>query len=149
MSDYRFNYKQADEIFKPLKKDEGAIFTHYKDIFLLSACLGFKYGERVPLGDGHKEQIHWNYYKDPKKRAVINAIALIEKEGDLNILLDRREFFEEKIKIIEEYANSGFRILKNKILDKPGDPLDNLVEFIFQQGHEGPKGLIDELEDEF
>jgi dnd system-associated protein 4 len=127
--------KDKEEIFKSLVQNEDAPFLTFKDVFLMAACLGFKNSNRIELPPGG-EQIPWSVFSESTDQAIVNAIALCEK-GEFNILLDKEEQTDEKFRIIEEYANAGLNVLKTELLDAPGDPLDNLINLIFQQEDTG------------
>jgi len=121
--------KDKEEIFKKLVDDEGP-FTQLSHVFLMAACVGFMHGKTEDLVPGG-EQIPWSVFSDDADQAIVNAIAFADT-NDLNILLTTEEQTDRKFDIIEKYANSGIRILKEKLVDAPGKSLDNLVDMIFE-----------------
>ncbi|HEY3364928.1 MAG TPA: DNA phosphorothioation-associated protein 4 [Symbiobacteriaceae bacterium] len=123
--------KDQDAVYKALKEGEPAVFETYKDILMMAACVGFKLDKRVPF-EQTAEQIEWDVFSGRTDLPIINAIALKET-GDVNILLEDDETFDRKFVILEEYANGGFEELKRRLLDSPGDALDNLIALIYEQ----------------
>lgn len=139
----RIYYEKKNEIYDPLIKSEDPIFSTYKDLVLFAACVGYNEGKRKPLSSATGEgEIHWEVFgKNITDVAIVNAIALSETE-DLNVLLDTEEVFDKKFTILEEYANGGIQILKEKILDQPGEPIDNLIYYILKHVEEKKEGGI-------
>lgn len=130
----RVYYEKKKEVYDPLMEAEDSIFPTYKDILLLAACIGYKEGKEKklssPTGEG---EVHWyTFEKNHTNVAVVNAIALL-KTNDLGVLLDTEEAFDIKISILEKYANGGIEKLKEILFDRPGSPIDNLINYIFEQ----------------
>jgi len=115
----------GNDKFKYLSEGENAIFNTMKDAFMLSASIGFEMDE---MGEWNKSygQIPWSVFEE-KDKDIINIIALAHTE-DINIVSEQN--FDSKIEIIEEFAVAGFRILYNEIIEKPGEPSENLEDFI-------------------
>lgn len=97
-------------------------FLELKDAFLWAVALGVQAGRRMPL-EGTKEGLfRWTNLSKDFEIPCLQLIALAETE-DIDILSDEGAIQE----IVEEYANEGIRIIKNEILDGPGDSLRKLV----------------------
>ena len=149
----RLYYEKKKEIYDPLvdSKSDYQVFSKYRDLFLLAACIGYKEKKKVKMTGNVSDrgELHWEMFeRDNTDLATINAIALSEI-SDINVILDNEEMLDRKIKIIEEYANGGIQIIKEKVLDMPGDPLDNLINYIFEELKEGKKmGILEEIESE-
>ena len=130
---------------------EDAPFYKLKDVFLMAACIGSLQEESDILSARGKEFL-LSVFSDDADRAIMDAIAFA-KTDDLTILLDTEEKRGEKYKIVEEFANAGIKTIKKRILDAPGKPLDNLVDFILEyedigesmNGDESLKNLADDL----
>jgi len=130
---------------------DDAPFCKLKDAFLMAACIGNLQGESEKLSARGKEFL-FSVFSDDADRAIIDALAFA-KTDDLTILLDTEEKRGEKYKIVEEFANAGIRTIKRRILDAPGKPLDNLVDFILEYedasestgGNESLNDLADDL----
>jgi len=144
-------YYERKEIYDRLKSEEDGIFSTYKDILLLAACVarkeGYGKGSKTKKREG---EIPWTVLEGNSMNiAIVNAIALSDTQN-LNILLTTEDSFDKKITILEEYANKGIQILKIKVLDPPGDPLDNLVNYISQQLEEKEEeGILESIDREF
>lgn len=146
----RIYYEKKNEMYDPLIKSEEPIFSTYKDLVLFAACIGYKEDKRKPLSSTTGEgEIHWEVFeKNITDVAMVNAIALSETK-DLNVLLDTEEAFDKKITILEEYANGGIEILKEKILALPGESIDNLINYIFKQLKEKKdEGILEKIDHE-
>ncbi len=123
--------KDKEDIFKRLVSADDAPFMTFKDLFIVAACIGYTKQKKINLPTGG-EQIHWSVFKQGTDQVMINAIALCENE-DFNILRETVGATDAKFALIEQYASAGLDELKTVLIDSPGDPLDNLVELIFQQ----------------
>ncbi|WP_461673169.1 DNA phosphorothioation-associated protein 4 [Priestia megaterium] len=123
---------EYEETYHKLTESEEiyGVFNTMKDVFMLSASIGFK--ENKPeLFQKIGGDIPWTVFKEEIDEPLINSIAIANTE-DLTILMNDEETYDRKFKIIEEYANYGIKIIKNKIIDSPGDPIDNLVALIME-----------------
>ncbi|MBL7074950.1 DNA phosphorothioation-associated protein 4 [candidate division KSB1 bacterium] len=146
----RIYYEKKTEIYDLLMESEEQIFSTRKDILLLAASIGYNKGKEKILSTATGEgEIHWEVFeRNATDVAIINAIAL-SKTNDLNVLLDTEESFDTKITILEKYANGGIQILKEKLLDQPGEPIDNLINYIFNQVKEKKEeGILEKIDHE-
>ncbi len=109
---------------------EDAPFYKLKDAFLMAACIGSLQEESDKLSTRGKEFL-LSVFSDDADKAIMDALAFA-KTDDLTILLDTEEKRGEKYKIVEEFANAGIKTIKKRLLDAPGKPLDNLVDFILE-----------------
>lgn len=98
------------------------------DIFMFSLALGKNTGYRTPLNSKSKSM--------PKEALteeeiwLMTCIALLEKNGDLNVLTDPREI----VNICEEYANTGIRkLLSIDLGSSISDPLAPYEELLEKQ----------------
>lgn len=134
-------YKQLTEELK--------IFNTMKDVFLLAACIGFHQGTRKPF-DKSGGEIPWTVFRADTDESMIDSIALSET-NDVHILLKDEETYDKKFRVVEEYANYGMEVLIQKIIDSPGDELDNLVAMIMEveqverSDNVKPSDFLDEL----
>lgn len=100
-------------------------FLELKDAFLWAVSMGVKYGKRSPL-EGKKEGLFlWVRINKDSELPCLKMLALSETK-DIRVLTDEQQIQQ----IAEEYANEGIRIIRERLVDKPGDPLFNLVEII-------------------
>ena len=111
---------------KDVKYSSGkeAFFIHLKDIFILSAVLGYKHNKKesftggIPFGDVFEEY-----------ESLIYAIAL-DSKGSVSLLDSMKECKDYIKNTIEEYACGGFEILKKKLDENGKKPLDLFEELI-------------------
>jgi dnd system-associated protein 4 len=137
-----------EELYKQLTEGDYQIFDKMKDVFMVAACLGVMEGVREPLTKTGGE-IPWSVFHGNTDGPIIDSIALSET-GDVKILMDDEETSNRKLEIVEEYANHGMKILKSRIIDRPGDPLENLVSLIQEHANQSQvpvslSGLIGNL----
>lgn len=101
-----------------------AFFADKKDIFIISAILGYKNKSRESFKDGIAFTADFREYA-----GVIYSIAISETR-DAKIL-DSKEMKGKLETIIEEYACGGFEILQKNLKEKGKSPLEiyeNLIE---------------------
>ena len=91
-----------------LEKDSPFVGKENKDLFMMALITGFHEGTRIKLDK--REGFFLLYHLNDKENSIIKAIA-VAKEGDLNILLDKKKIYS----IAEEYATSGIKLLKDKV----------------------------------
>jgi dnd system-associated protein 4 len=153
-------YEGKGKIYDRLVETDSdyQIFSRYADLFLLAACIGYKELREAKISDkidswgeidDEKGELNWNVFKKYDSNiAVINAIALAET-SDLNLLLNTEKEVDKKIEILVKYANCGIQIIKEKVLDMPGDPLDNLITYVFGEMEKVKKiEVLKEIENE-
>lgn len=118
-----------EKVFMAMTMGDNAVFKTYKALMVCAACIGFAHKQREPF-DKPIGPIAWSTFSGPTDAAVINAIALSET-GDLRILLEDEDAYNQRFTIFEEYANGGLAIIQQRILSAPGCVLDNMVDLIF------------------
>lgn len=152
MSNRLWRATDKESIYQELvDSGEDAPFVKLKDAFLMAACIGSIQGEPERLSSRGKEFL-LSVFSDDADKAIMDVLAFAETD-DLTILLDTEEKRGEKYKIVEEFANAGIKSIKKRILDAPGKPLDNLVDFILEyedvgesaSDNESIKDLADDL----
>jgi dnd system-associated protein 4 len=107
-----------------LASGENAFFVDKKDIFIVSAILGYKNNKKEKFSDGIPFTADFREYA-----GVIYSIGINETR-DAKIL-DSKEMKGKLETIIEGYACGGFEILQNKLKEKGKSPLEvyeNLIE---------------------
>lgn len=109
----RFFIEEEDkEIYDNLKSSNTPIGKYKKlenkDVFILAVCYGYAYGIRKTLQKrfGYVRPI----YFDEKELNILYAIAY-----DPKIKLEVYSDFKKVYETIEEYANGGIHILKDKV----------------------------------
>lgn len=123
--------KVKEPVYKALAEGENAIFGSYKDVFLLAACIGLCQGQKKPLEEA-VESIELQAFGGPVEQSLLNAVAL-QDQKDLKILFSDEVSTDKCLSIIEDYANAGLELLAKRVLESPGDPLDNLTGYVMAQ----------------
>ena len=123
----RFYVEKEDfDLYDELEKDKEFPFTYHPEIFLLSACIGYKYNLRVPLEEPKQltqKTSVLNLEYAPTIYDAFKSIAIIHKELDENGHL--------KVKtIMEEFAKGGFRKLYGEILGNSSKKGENLLNYV-------------------
>lgn len=115
------------QILKELTEVKESPFSTMKEVFMLAACVGYSNGDRASLGQ-KLGIFDWSVFSEEEDIPVLRALAL---SSDLDV--DEIENQDQLLTIVEEYANSGIDVLKQEIIDKPGNFVDKVVRFFEQQ----------------
>lgn len=143
----RIRYDKT-ETYEILVDGENAIFDTYKDLFLLAASVGFNRG-RWDDNPGKSDEIPWRILQNnPQNRVVASSIAYAHTE-DYEALIDE----EKQVEILQKYASEGIEVIRSKVVEQPGDPLDNMIEFLRRnrdtETEEERISVLEEIEQEF
>ncbi|MGI6079199.1 MAG: hypothetical protein ACOYCB_13775 [Fastidiosipilaceae bacterium] len=103
------------------------LFTNMKEVYMVALLVGFLSGRRIPI-DKISEPIKMNIF-DANDKNIMDIIALCKK-GDLSLLINEDECVNEKLCLIEEYANGGMELIeKNICIPMPNfEALKSLIE---------------------
>jgi dnd system-associated protein 4 len=128
-SDIVYIEKSYHELYNELtsqadKKNEYEPFVLLKDAFMWAVALGVQSGKRRQI-ENREQLFRWYTLSKEQDIPLLQAIAIAET-GDIEVLKNG----DEIIKIAEEYANEGIRIIKQDILEKKGAPLWNIVDML-------------------
>lgn len=104
---------------------ENAPFMLMKDVFMWAVALGFQQGQRRALAPGRQQPFRWGQLSQDLDIPALKTVALVDT-GDVEVLLHS----DQILRIAEEYANAGIRILKQDFIDHPGRLLWSLVDAI-------------------
>lgn len=116
--------EETHEIYKKLK-EELRLFDTMKDIFLVSAALGYFYKEKKPLGK-KRDIFTKNNFDREIDIPFIGILVLADKLADKNY----KDIFEgDFLGIVEEYANAGIWKL-NDIIGKASDEIEAIEKMI-------------------
>ena len=118
---------EAEFAFQTLGNSPDRLFENMKEVYMVALLMGFFNSYRKPLTKTSKDPIRINIF-DANDKNVMDIIALMEKK-DLSLLINEEEQFEEKMRMLEEYANGGIDLLE-KMLFKPLPSYDGLLKFI-------------------
>lgn len=121
---------EMHEVYKEIVERSGqslenAPFMLMKDVFVWAAALGFQQGEKRPLSPGRQQPFRWSQLSQDLDVPSLKAIALADT-GDVEVLLHN----DRILRIVEEYANAGIRVLKQDFVDVPGRLLWNIVNLV-------------------
>ena len=143
----RIRYEKT-ETYEILVDGENAIFGTYKDLFLLAASVGFNRG-RLDDNPGKSDEIQWRILQNnPQNRVVASSIAYAHTD-DYEALIDE----EKQVEVLQKYASEGIEVIRSQVVEQPGDPLDNMIEFLRRnrdtETEEERIGVLEEIEQEF
>lgn len=113
---------KVDLIRSLIEKDSP--FSEYRDILFLAAVIGWKHKKRVELS-ARGEAIRWDVMVNRYgTEAIMDMIAVSARPDDPSILAEGRQ--DERIAILEEYANGGLEVLKARLEAAGAIPLDTI-----------------------
>lgn len=119
--------EESGTLKKPMKDIDpiNFPFSTMKDVFIWSACLGFRSGRRKPITGKRKMIFRWAQLSPQTDIPLLKAIAIADS-GDVQVLLNQNEI----VNIAEEYANAGIYELRDSVLEGRDLPLWNLIELL-------------------
>ena len=143
----RIRYDKT-ETYEILVDGENAIFDTYKDLFLLAASVGYNRGKWDDNPET-SDEIPWRILRNnPQNLIVANSIAYAHTE-DYEALVDE----EKQVEILQKYASEGIEIIRSQVVEQPGDPLDNMIEFLRRNRDTETEAerisVLEEIEQEF
>jgi len=107
-------------------KEKAGIFETYKDAILFAAAIGAFKGKSKSF-EKSSEPIDYNIFsKSADNEALIHLLS-IYKADSIDILSDKNS--DERVAILEEYANAGLEIIEGKI-KKSTTVLDAMLDLI-------------------
>lgn len=106
--------------------DKGPFATRAA-VIAFAAAYGYREGRREPFEKGPKD-IRWGIFQEEAKSFVADLIAAAEI-SELSIMRDERG--ADRRQVFAEYANGGLALLRDRVVDKPLDPLDVILEMVF------------------
>lgn len=111
--------KDKAELVKALKdgSDMNGPFQTYADVIAFAAVLGAKKGKRIPFNEisNNPDPIPQEHFISRKYESLISLVSVTDSRNP-KILADRDESEDERIKIFEEYANSGLEIIQKNLI---------------------------------
>jgi len=105
---------RTDRRYRALYNDlRNFVVKEMHEVLFLCACLGFREGERKPLGHD-KDDRFWSSTITPEEYA--SYYAMIIEHSDMNFA----SISDDKVVLstIEEYANAGMGILLREVLNE-------------------------------
>ena len=143
----RIRYEKTDA-YEILVDSDQAIFETYKDLFLLAASVGYA-RNRSDEDPSRPDEIPWDVLQSNQKNSVVAAALAYAATEDPDSLTDENI----QIDLLEKYAAEGIDIIEAQVIDRPGDPLDNMIEFLRrnrdEDSEESRRNILEEIEREF
>jgi dnd system-associated protein 4 len=143
----RIRYEKT-ETYEILVDGDNSIFDTYKDLFLLAASVGY-HRSQFDDNPGKSDEIPWRILRNnPQNLVVAMSIAYAHTE-DYEALVDE----DMQVDILQKYASGGIDIIRSQVVEQPGDPLDNMIEFLRRnrdvESEEERISVLEEIEREF
>lgn len=138
-----------DLVFNTLdtkKNSKHGFFQQMTDIYIFALALGVKRKKRAKLSGPTSESIHVSYFNDEQKK-FFDMIILYSEAGELDSLDKSSEaVVAEMKKTIEEYANGGLEIIREKIESHPENAF-NAIKLLIDQELKSdlPEDIDDDL----
>ncbi|MBI4650348.1 hypothetical protein HY745_03490 [Candidatus Desantisbacteria bacterium] len=123
----RFYVEKEDfDLYTNIESDREFPFNNHPEIFLLSACIGYKYNLRIPLEDPKQLTLKTSVLNLENALTIYEAFKSI---AFINNELDENGYVTVKT-IMEEYAKGGFRKLYSEILSNSPKKGENLLNYV-------------------
>jgi dnd system-associated protein 4 len=128
--------KDKIELIKSLT-DKDSPFNEYRDILFLAAVIGWRSGRRLELS-ARGEAIRWDVMVNRYgTEAITDMIAVASYPDDPSILAEHRQ--EDRIAILEEYANGGLDVLQDRLRGAGAVPTDVVLVSWIQEALNGSR----------
>lgn len=120
---------KADFLKELVGKDSP--FNELRDVLFFAAVVGWTESRRVPLS-GRGEAIRWDVMSNRLgTEIVMDMIAVATTPDDKELLSEARE--DERVAILEEFANGGLEVLKERIGTAGVLPLQTVLVHLLQE----------------
>ncbi len=131
--------KDKGELLKRLMEssEETAPFPTYADAIIFAATLGFKLGQRVPLGDQIAKEpgpIAWDVFRSRGYEGVIRLLAIATTQNIHMLSSSDPQAISTQTQVLEEYANGGLESLQTELRGVV-DITDHLLLLLQKQRH--------------
>lgn len=137
---------QKDEAFEALVNSEP-IFESDARFLVFCACLGYNRKRRTHDYEKNGE-MRWSYINQDSILAVMTASLAYAATDDPEAMMDP----ETQIEVLAQCSAGGSQLIKNRVLDEPGENLDLLVELLQEERNRGEFServdILSEIEDE-
>ena len=139
-------FYEKNEAFEELVANEQ-IFESRTRFLMFCACLGYNRNRRTHDHDDNGE-IRWSYIAQDPILSVMAASLAYAATDDPDAMMDP----ETQIQVLVQCAAGGSRLIRDRVLDEPGDNLDLLIELLQQErnqdGFSDRVDIISEIEEE-
>lgn len=110
---------------------KGSPFSELRDALFFAAVLGWREGRRVPLS-GRGEAIRWDVMNNRLgTEVVMDMIAVATNPEEKELLSEARA--AERVAILEEFANGGLEVLKERIAAAGALSLQTVLIHLIQE----------------
>ncbi len=141
-----FKYEN-NEAFEELADGDSPIFDSRVRFLVFAASVGYA-EDRIVEDPGEDNYIRWNYIGQDSQLSVITASLAYAVTEEPEIILDPHDQFD----VLHRYGAGGSRLIKQEVVDAPGDNLDNLIDFLQDHRDEDEMkervGVLEEIEKE-
>jgi hypothetical protein len=122
------NEKIYEELVKRgTDKIEDFPFETKKDLFVLAACVGAKIGSYKETFSEKHNAFNGETFSSKIDVPILFSLAY-KKEQNVDVLLEPKRVLE----IAQGFANGGIHEVYNAILNSPGRPLFNYVDWVLE-----------------
>ena len=122
--------KDKAEFIKALTGDESP-FNEMRDVVFFAAAVGYREQRRVPL-QGKGEAIRWDVMKNRyATEELMDMLAVMQDPEDRELLSHARH--DDRITILEEYANGGLEFLRERIHEAGAVSLQTVFVQLIQE----------------
>lgn len=140
-------YYEKNEAFTELVEGSDSVFESNTRLLVFAASLGFARNRRAETHEENGE-IRWNYIGQNQRLRVITASLAYADHEDPDVILDQGL----QIETLQSYGAGGSRILRDEVVDEPGEALDNLIALLQQHRDqdemEKQVGILEDIENE-
>lgn len=120
---------KADLLKELVGKDSP--FNEFRDVLFFAAVIGHREGRRVPL-DARGEAIRWDVMINRfGTEIVMDMIAVSEAPDDRELLSEARQ--DERVAIMEEYANGGLEVIRERLSAAGAVPIQSVFVHLLQE----------------
>lgn len=141
-----FKYEN-NEAFEGLADGDSPVFDSRVRFLVFAASVGYA-KDRSVQDPGEDNFIRWNYIGQDSQLSVITASLAYAVTEDPDVILDPHE----QIDVLQRYGAGGARLIKQEVVNEPGENLNNLVDFIQAHRNEDDMkkrvGVLEEIEKE-
>lgn len=122
--------KDKVDLIKALTADDSP-FSEMRDVVFFAAVVGYREKRRVPLS-GKGEAIRWDVMKNRyATEELTDMLAVMQDPEDREMLSAARH--DDRIAILEEYANGGLEFLRERIHEAGAVPLQTVFVQLVQE----------------
>lgn len=133
--------KDKADLLKALTGDDSP-FNEMRDVLVFAAALGCREERRVPL-EGKGEPIRWEVMTNRyATQQLTDMLSALHDPEDRDLLSSDRQ--DDRIAILEEYANGGLEFLRERIHAAGAVPLRTMFVQLIQEYLESSGGSDDE-----